>query len=466
MKYKSLDKSILVRKTKLVTTIGPSSEIPAVFPKMFENGSTCVRMNFSHGDYAEHGGRIAAAKKLTNDRHLPITLLLDTKGPEIRTGNFVNDALDVEKGKIYKIYSKKPFIGNSEEFYIDYKQLPNDVKEGSLIYLDDGKLRLKVISTNPEISCVTVQALNNHKIKNRRGVNLPGTNLSLSFLSKKDKEDLIFGCENQVHYVAASFVRNAKDVKEIRKFLNNNGGNDIKIISKIECQEAVEKFDEILKLSDGIMVARGDLGIEVPFELVPNFEKSFVRKCIIARKPVIVATQMLDSMTKNPAPTRAEVTDVFWAVDLGTSATMLSGESANGDYPLEATNAMAKIALQAETEITHNFIKEVAIKKWPKSSRALAKSVLNGEFNTLVAHEPSYDLISSIASMHLPLNIVVLTKDLRKLCSFGIQYGVKACYSDIKNFDKNEIAKIVKNMDTIDEDGLKIAYLNGDGTIC
>ncbi|ALV23476.1 hypothetical protein ASO20_02350 [Mycoplasma sp. (ex Biomphalaria glabrata)] len=466
MKYKSLDKSILVRKTKLVTTIGPSSEIPAVFPKMFENGSTCVRMNFSHGDYAEHGGRIAAAKKLTNERHLPITLLLDTKGPEIRTGNFVNDALDVEKGKIYKIYSKKPFIGNSEEFYIDYKQLPNDVKEGSLIYLDDGKLRLKVISTNPEISCVTVQALNNHKIKNRRGVNLPGTNLSLSFLSKKDKEDLVFGCENKVHYVAASFVRNAKDVKEIRKFLNKNGGNDIKIISKIECQEAVEKFDEILKLSDGIMVARGDLGIEVPFELVPNFEKTFVRKCIIARKPVIVATQMLDSMTKNPAPTRAEVTDVFWAVDLGTSATMLSGESANGDYPLEATNAMAKIALQAETEITHNFIKEVAMKKWPKTSRALAKKVLNGEFNTLVAHEPSYDLVSSIASMHLPLNIIALTNDLRKLCFFGIQYGVKACYSDIKNFDKTEITKIVKNMDTIEEEGLKIAYLNSDGTIC
>ena len=332
-----------MKMTKIVCTIGPKSEKKEVLKSLIHGGMNVMRLNFSHGDYEEHGNRIKVLKEIMEETNINVGILLDTKGPEIRTG-ILEDGKDVvlETGNEVIITTDYSYVGNKNKFSVSYKGLVNDLKKGNTILLDDGLLALEVISIEgKEIKCLIK---NSGELGEHKGVNLPGVSVGLPALAEKDIQDLKFGCEQKVDYIAASFIRKAGDVAEVRRVLDDNDGENIKIISKIESQEGLDNFDEILELSDGIMVARGDLGVEIPVEEVPFAQKMMIKKCNEAGKVVITATQMLDSMIRNPRPTRAEVGDVANAILDGTDAVMLSGESAKGKYPLETVSTMATIA--------------------------------------------------------------------------------------------------------------------------
>lgn len=336
-----------MKRTKIVCTLGPASNKEDVLEKMLLAGMNVARLNFSHGDHQGHRESIERFRKVRDRLGLSAAVLLDTKGPEIRLGDFENSSVILEKGQLFTL-TAEDVLGNQERSSITYKDLPSQVKPGTSILIDDGRISLKVQeTTGTEIVC---KAVNGGKISNRKGVNVPKTHLDLEYLSEADKSDLLFGIENNVDYVAASFVRTAQDVIDLRNFLVENGGEQIKIISKIENIEGIENFKQILAYSDGIMVARGDMGVEVNFAKLPGIQKKFIKACCQAGKLVITATQMLESMVANPTPTRAEITDVANAVFDGTSAVMLSGESAMGKYPVETVKAMAKIVTQAEKD--------------------------------------------------------------------------------------------------------------------
>lgn len=332
-----------MKMTKIVCTIGPKSEGKEVLTSLIKNGMNVMRLNFSHGDYEEHGTRIRTVREIMAETNNHVAILLDTKGPEIRTGKLENGKdVTLEIGKNVIVTTDYSFVGNKDKFSVSYSGIVNDLKAGNIILLDDGLVALEVKSVSGnEITCVVK---NTGELGEHKGVNLPGVSVSLPALAEKDIEDLKFGCREGVDFIAASFIRKAGDIAEVRSVLDANGGENIKIISKIESQEGIDNFDEILELSDGIMVARGDLGVEIPVEEVPFAQKMMIKKCNEEGKVVITATQMLDSMIRNPRPTRAEVGDVANAILDGTDAVMLSGESAKGKYPLETVQTMAAIA--------------------------------------------------------------------------------------------------------------------------
>ncbi len=336
-----------MKKTKIVCTIGPKTESVEKLTELVNAGMNVMRLNFSHGDYEEHGTRIVNFRQVMKNLGKTLAILLDTKGPEIRTTKLENGQdVDLVAGQTFTFTTDTTVIGNQERAAVTYSGFAQDLSVGDTILVDDGLLEMKVLEkTETEVTC---QVLNNGALGENKGVNLPGVSVKLPALSDKDKSDLKFGCEQGVDFVAASFIRKADDVREIREFLAAHGGQDIQIISKIENQEGVDNFDEILELSDGIMVARGDLGVEIPAEEVIFAQKMMIEKCNRARKVVITATQMLDSMIKNPRPTRAEAGDVANAIMDGTDAVMLSGETAKGKYPVEAVRMMAQIATRTD----------------------------------------------------------------------------------------------------------------------
>ena len=337
----------MLKKTKIVCTIGPASRDADTMREMLEAGMNVARLNFSHGTHEEHRKTIETFRRVRDEQDRPAAILLDTKGPEIRLGDFENGSETLEEGDEFTLTSEE-CPGTKERVSTTYKALPSQVSLGTSILIDDGRVRLRVAgTTEDEVRCIVV---NGGKVSNRKGVNIPNQSLDLEYISEADRQDILFGIEMDVDYVAASFVRSGADVKILRSLLNENGGDRIKIISKIENTEGIENFKEILALSDGIMIARGDMGVEVDFEKLPGIQKKFIKECCKAGKTVITATQMLESMTHSPAPTRAEITDVANAVFDGTSAVMLSGESAAGDYPVETVKAMAKIVSQAEED--------------------------------------------------------------------------------------------------------------------
>ena len=337
----------MLKKTKIVCTIGPASRDADTMREMLEAGMNVARLNFSHGTHEEHRKTIETFRRVRDEQDRPAAILLDTKGPEIRLGDFENGSEILEEGDEFTLTSEE-CPGTKERVSTTYKALPSQVSLGTSILIDDGRVRLRVAgTTEDEVRCIVV---NGGKVSNRKGVNIPNQSLDLEYISEADRQDILFGIEMDVDYVAASFVRSGADVKVLRSLLNENGGERIKIISKIENTEGIENFKEILALSDGIMIARGDMGVEVDFEKLPGIQKKFIKECCKAGKTVITATQMLESMTHSPAPTRAEITDVANAVFDGTSAVMLSGESAAGDYPVETVKAMAKIVSQAEED--------------------------------------------------------------------------------------------------------------------
>lgn len=336
-----------MRKTKIVCTLGPSSSDETTLKKMLLAGMNVARLNFSHGTHEGHRQTIQRFRKVREELGIPAAVLLDTKGPEIRTGNFANGEEILKEGQEF-ILTTLPVSGTSERVSVTYKDLPKEVKPGNLVLINDGKIVIKVEKTDDTEVRGTV--IHGGKISNHKGINLPNVRLNMQYMSPQDREDILFGIQNDVDYIAASFVRSAGDVEVIRKLLEDNGGSEIKIIAKIESTQGIENFEEILEAADGIMVARGDMGVEVAYEKLPGIQKKFIRRCVQSGKIVITATQMLESMTTSPIPTRAEITDVANAVFDGTTAVMLSGETAAGKYPVEAVATMAKIAMQAETD--------------------------------------------------------------------------------------------------------------------
>lgn len=341
----------ILKKTKIVCTIGPSSESPEIIEDLIKNGMNVARLNFSHGTHEEHLAKMKTIRKVRRKLNRPIAIMLDTKGPEIRTGNFNIDEVFLKPGDVFTL-TTRDVEGTEEIVSVSYEGLPNDVEVGSVIYIDDGLVQLEVteIKDGTDVVC---RALNNGVLSNHKGVNLPGSKTNLPAITPKDIDDIKFGIKNDIDLIAASFVRKKEDVYEIRRILEDNGGEHIKIISKIESQEGVDNIEEIIEASDGIMVARGDLGVEIRTELIPIVQKEIIRKANKAAKPVITATQMLDSMIRNPRPTRAETTDVANAIIDGTDCVMLSGETAGGKYPVEAVSTMRNICIT--TELSDDF---------------------------------------------------------------------------------------------------------------
>ena len=335
-----------MRKTKIICTLGPSTDKGDVLRDLIANGMNVARFNFSHGSYEEHGGRLAKLKALREELGKPVAALLDTKGPEIRLKEFKNGVEMLEAGQTFTLTTRE-VEGTKEICSITYKDLPQDVHEGGTIMLDDGLIMLRIEKvTDTDITCTV---LNNGKIKTKKGVNVPGVHLSMPYLSQKDREDIIFGIQNGFDFIAASFVRTAQDVYDIRNLLNEYDSN-IRIIAKIENREGVNNIDSILAAADAVMVARGDLGVEIDFTELPGIQKSIIDRSFSFGKPIVTATQMLDSMMVNPRPTRAEISDVANAIYDGTSAIMLSGETAAGAYPVEALKTMSAIAERTEQE--------------------------------------------------------------------------------------------------------------------
>ena len=335
-----------MRKTKIICTLGPSTDKDGVLRELIANGMNVARFNFSHGSHEEHKGRLDLLKSLREELGKPVAALLDTKGPEIRLKDFKNGTEMLEAGQTFTL-TTRDVEGTKEICSITYKDLPQDVAPGGTIMLDDGLIKLQIQTVNDTDIVCTV--LNNGKIKNKKGVNVPGVHLSMPYMSQCDKDDIIFGIEQGFDFIAASFVRTAQDVYEIRNLLNEYDSN-IRIIAKIENREGVNNIDSILAAADAVMVARGDLGVEIDFTELPGIQKNIIERSFSFGKPIVTATQMLDSMMVNPRPTRAEISDVANAIYDGTSAIMLSGETAAGAYPVEALKTMSAIAERTETE--------------------------------------------------------------------------------------------------------------------
>ena len=378
-----------MRKTKMICTIGPASDNEEILRQIIEAGMNASRHNFSHGDHEEHRGRIEKVRRLAKELNKQIAIVLDTKGPEIRTGKFEPNKVELQIGTEFTIYAGGDVIGDTTKCSVTYTGLANDVKPGDTILIDDGLVGLTVKEV--EGNAVKCIVNNTGLVGTHKGVNVPGVSIKLPALTEKDEADLKFGCEMGVSAVAASFIRKAEDVLAIRKLLNEIGGENILIISKIENQEGVDNIDSILEVSDGIMVARGDLGVEIPIENVPAVQKMIIQKCNEAGKPVVTATQMLDSMMRNPRPTRAEVSDVANAIYDGTDAIMLSGESANGTYPVESVKTMAKIAETAEAGLKY----EVAVSSAKNHIPAIAGVISRATCNAAAELEASAILSST-----------------------------------------------------------------------
>ncbi len=339
-----------MRKTKIICTLGPATDREGVLKELMVEGMDVARMNFSHGSHADHKKRMDEVKRLRAELGKPVAILLDTKGPEIRLKTFKDGYAELKEGQLF-VLTTKDIEGTSETVSVTYKNLVNDVKPGCHILIDDGLIDMVAEKvTDDSIVC---RVKNGGRVSDKKGVNVPNVELSMPYLSERDMEDIRFGVEQDVDFIAASFVRTAEDVKQLRYFTEFNGCRNIKIIAKIENAQGVSNIDEIIEAADGIMVARGDMGVEIPGEEVPIIQKMIIKKVYNAGKQVITATQMLDSMIKNPRPTRAETTDVANAIYDGTSAIMLSGETAAGAYPVEALKTMVKIALRTEADIDY-----------------------------------------------------------------------------------------------------------------
>lgn len=339
-----------MRKTKIVCTMGPSTDKDDVLRQLMLEGMNVARCNFSHGSYEEHKKRMDRIKKFRKELGLPVAILLDTKGPEVRLKSFKDRKVVLEEGQLFTLTADE-VEGTKEKVSVTYSRLYEDLEEGMKVLIDDGLIEMKVEKVDR--NNIICRVINGGTISNNKGVNVPEVDLSMPYISDKDREDILFGISQDVDFIAASFVQKKEDILQLRKLLEKNGGEEIKIISKIENAQGVANIDDIIEVSDGIMVARGDMGVEIPYEEVPVIQKKIIKKAYRAGKQVITATQMLESMIKNPRPTRAETTDIANAVYDGTSAIMLSGETAAGAYPVEALKTMVRIAERTEEDVDY-----------------------------------------------------------------------------------------------------------------
>ncbi|GGC93636.1 pyruvate kinase [Thalassobacillus devorans] len=418
----------MIRKTKIVSTIGPASEQVETLTKLIEAGLNVARLNFSHGDYEEHGQRIKNIREAASKAGKNIAILLDTKGPEIRTGVMKDGGVKLEQGSTLYV-SMEEVEGTSERISVTYPGLINDVHPGSKILLDDGLIELQVEEINTENKDIKTTVLNSGLLKTKKGVNVPNVSVNLPGITDKDAQDIEFGIEQNVDFIAASFVRRASDVLEIRELLEKHDATHIQIIPKIENQEGVDNIDEILAASDGLMVARGDLGVEIPAEDVPLVQKKLIRKCNQVGKPVITATQMLDSMERNPRPTRAEASDVANAIFDGTDAIMLSGETAAGNYPVEAVQTMNNIAKKTETGLDYKAILQERSKTSDMTitdaiSQSVTHTAINLSVNAVVAPTESGHTARMISKYRPKAPIVAITSNERVLRQLSLVWGV------------------------------------------
>lgn len=415
-----------MRKTKIVCTIGPASESVENLTKLVNAGMNVMRLNFSHGDFEEHGGRIKNIREVTKNTGKNVAILLDTKGPEIRTGKLKVEPIELVQDETI-ILTTEEILGDKDRISITYDNLPNDVSIGSTILIDDGLIGLTVTDIKgTEIYCHIV---NGGTIKSKRGVNVPGVKITLPGITEKDANDIVFGIEQGVDFIAASFVRKASDVLEIRELLEKHNASHIQIISKIENQEGVDNLDEILEVSDGLMVARGDLGVEIPAEEVPLVQKAMIKKCNRVGKPVITATQMLDSMQRNPRPTRAEASDVANAIFDGTDAIMLSGESAAGKYPEESVKTMARIAERAESALEYReiFLKQSQSQQTSVTeaiSQAVANSALDLDAKAIVTSTESGYTARMVSKYRPKAPIIAVTTNPQVIRRLMLIWGV------------------------------------------
>ena len=460
-----------MKKTKIVATIGPACEKKEVLAKIIDAGINVARLNFSHGSHEEHLGKIVRLKEFEKEGHT-IAILLDTKGPEIRSGDFENGSATFKKGDVAKI-SMTPVLGTNELFSTTHAGLYDDMDKGDVIKFDDGRIAFKVVDKDEVNRCLVVEAQNNHTIKNKRNCIAPFGRLSVPFISEKDRQDLIFGCEQQVDYVATSFTRRADDVRQVRELLDEYSPNKyIQIIAKIENQEGVDNIDEILDIADGLMVARGDLGVELPPEDVPIVQKMLVKKAKEKRKVSIVATHMLDSMCSNPTPTRAEVSDVANAIMDGCDAIMLSGETANGDYPVEAVEMQASISRKIESFLDyHKLAEEGFALSNQTNSDAIAFSVANTTLLTdaklIVSFSFTGNTTRRMSSYRPECPIITVTPSIEVLKATALHWGVYGVLNDkhmstVEEFEKKAIA-VAKDLKI--PDGSSILITSGDPKI-
>lgn len=404
----------IIRKTNIIGTIGPASESEEMFTKLVKAGLNVARINFSHGGYEENAVKIATIKRVRETLNKPVALMLDTKGPEIRTGKLEtgDEKVIIEEGQEFT-FVNEDILGNNTKTSVSYKDLYKDVKPGATLLVDDGAIEFEVLEINgKDIKC---KALNTAKLGSRKTMNVPGLKLNLPALAQKDIDDITNGIKAGFDFIAASFVRRASDVQEIRDLLDNNGGEHVQIISKIESQEGIDNFEEILALTDGIMVARGDMGVEIPMEQVPVVQKHFIKRCNEVGKTVVTATQMLESMTSNPRPTRAEVSDVANAVYDRTSCIMLSGECAMGKYPVQCVETMVKISEAIESSV--NYWKRFSKKNFVLNPKDIESNIAyttcvaakNVNADAIVAYTNTGDSVRKIAGMGPTCPIFAIT---------------------------------------------------------
>ncbi|MDR1234504.1 MAG: pyruvate kinase [Mycoplasmataceae bacterium] len=464
------------KRTKIIATLGPAitqqlwtldslkdpknaAMVALAYQRMegiIKSGVTCVRLNFSHGAYEEQQVRINIARDVAKKLNRNISVMLDTKGPEIRLGKIKDGPVPVLKDSNITIYTKEMIIGDNTKFSVTDStgtyNMSKDVKVDGTILVDDGKLQLKIKEVDIDKGIIKTTVLNNHSINDKKRINLPNTEYSMPFMSQKDRDDILFGIKNNVDYIAASFVNSKENVQEIREFLDANGGSQIQIISKIESTHAIRNIDEILNATNGVMVARGDLALEIPFYDVPYWQKYIIRKCRLIGKPSIVATQMLDSLERNIQPTRAEVTDVFFAVDRGADSTMLSGESAQGQFPVQAVYTMRQIDKTSELLFDyHRAINWYFRKtKLPRYSKLLALKIAhkclpshsevapNFKYNFVVIFTNDKQTIWTISNIRPAATIIVVTDERELLTCFGINYAIQTHYVKDLNVAKNK----------------------------
>lgn len=415
-----------MRRTKIVCTLGPSTDKEEVLRNLMKNGMNVARMNFSHGTHEEQKARLDMIKKLREELNLPVAALLDTKGPEIRIGDVEGGKLELKPGQEFTLTTEE-MLGTEKKVTITYKELYKDVEPGDSILIDDGLIGMEVVRIDE--SDIVCRVKNGGFISNHKGVNVPGVELNMPFVSPKDLADIVFAVEQGYDFIAASFTRTAEDIMEIRKILQEHGGEKIHIIAKLENKQGVKNCEDILRVADGIMIARGDMGVEIPLEEVPVIQKELIRKAMHMGKPVITATQMLDSMMKNPRPTRAETSDVANAIYQGTSAIMLSGETAAGAYPIEAVQTMAKIAERTEQDI--DYSREFKPRKLAEApdvtsaiSHATCTTAADLKAAAIVAVSKSGRTVSRIAK-YLPVcPIIGCTTDERVYRQLNLLWGV------------------------------------------
>lgn len=452
-----------MRKTKIVCTIGPASESVEMLEKLIDAGMNVARLNFSHGTHEEHKIRIDRINEVSRRKGKVVGILLDTRGPEIRTHKMENGQIDIVAGNSIAV-SMEEVEGTEEMFSITYNKLIEDVEEGSMILLDDGLIQLEVVGFDRDRNLIHTVAINSGILKNHKGVNVPGIHVQLPGITEKDAEDILFGIQEGVDFIAASFVQRSSDVMEIRSLLENNGGKDIQIIPKIENGLGVENIDEIVTLSDGLMVARGDLGVEIPSEEVPHIQKMLIKKCNQAGKPVITATQMLDSMQQNPRPTRAEASDVANAILDGSDAIMLSGETAAGKYPVESVETMDQIAKRAEESVDYrSLVSTRRREKHGNMTEAIGQSAaytaINLKVKAVLAPTRSGNTARMIAKYRPGCPVIALTASEKNSKKLSLVWGVHP----IIGKDVRSIDEIIQ--DSVDQSMRHNYVKNGDVVI-